>query len=245
MRYIALLHGDESRGAAPGTPEFEAEMIAYGHFDEVAGQAIVAGEALEPTARATTVRSADGTPLVIDGPFAEGREVIGGIFVLEADTLDDGIELARHIPAAADGAVELRPMVEWFDRGPAGEPAGEPGGDRERYVAFIWGKETDADVPDTPAWQAGAAEHGRFVEAADGAVRAGGALHPAATATTVRVRDGEVLVTDGPFAETAEVIGGLYLFAPVTRDHAASLAARVPVNPGGAVELRPVMEVGG
>jgi hypothetical protein len=60
----------------------------------------------------------------------------------------------------------------------------------------------------------------------------------------VRVRDGEVLVTDGPFAEGAEVVGGLYLLtAPASA--IVDLAAQVPVPPGGAVELRPIMELDG
>jgi hypothetical protein len=64
------------------------------------------------------------------------------------------------------------------------------------------------------------------------------------TATTVRVRDGEVLITDGPFAELAEVVGGFYLLHPTTTAEAVAVASDIPMNPGGAVELRPIVEVG-
>lgn len=240
MRYLVLLADDEANSSAPGTPEFDEEMEGYARFDTVAGDAIVAGEALLPAATATTVRPADDAPLVTAGPFAEVVEVVGGLFVLEAPDLDAVIELVRHIPAAATGAVEVRPLVEWVDGGP-GEAGTE---ERPRHVAFLWSEETAAEQPGTPEWDAGTAAHGRFAERAGPALRAGGALHPAATATTVRVRDGEVLVTDGPFGETAEVIGGLYLFGPTSPEEAVALAAEVPCNPGGAVELRPIMEVG-
>jgi hypothetical protein len=73
-------------------------------------------------------------------------------------------------------------------------------------------------------------------------VQAGAALHPIDTTTTVRVREGELLVSDGPFSEIAEIVGGFYVLTAPTADAAVDLAKRLPVNPGGAVELRPVIE---
>ena len=61
----------------------------------------------------------------------------------------------------------------------------------------------------------------------------------------MKVRDHEVLVTDGPYAETAEVANGLYLLRASSREEATGLAARIPVTPGGGVELRPVVDLGG
>ena len=120
-----------------------------------------------------------------------------------------------------------------------GEPA--PG---SRYAALIYGKESPADLPGTPEWDAGAAEHGRFGEAAGDAVLAGSALQPVDTTTTVRVRDGDLLVTDGPFSEAAEVVGGFYLLAAPDAGAAVALATQIPVGTGGAVEVRPVVELG-
>jgi len=237
MRYLALLGGDESKNPAPGTPEFDAMMQAYRRFGETAADAIVGGEALEGAATATTIRHGDSEPLVTAGPYAETVEALGGLYVLEADTLDDAIELARQIPAALDGSVSLRPMVEWFDRGNEAS-----GAETLRYVAFIYGKEAEGDQPDTPGWDEGMAAHQRFMDAAGDAVQAGGALHPIATATTVQVRDGDVIVSDGPFAESAEVVGGFYVLRATDKDAVLAVARQIPAE---AIELRPIVEVGG
>jgi hypothetical protein len=74
-------------------------------------------------------------------------------------------------------------------------------------------------------------------------VLAGAQLHPVETATTVRVKDGRTLTTDGPFAETKEALGGYYLLEAPDLDVAIALAARIPAaRLGGAVEVRPVVE---
>jgi len=70
-------------------------------------------------------------------------------------------------------------------------------------------------------------------------------LHPIATATSVRVRDGRRLVTDGPFAETREQLGGYYLIEARNLDEAIVIAERVPPARFGTVEIRPVMEIEG
>ena len=70
-------------------------------------------------------------------------------------------------------------------------------------------------------------------------------LHPVATATSVRVRDGKRLVTDGPFAETREQLGGYYLIEAEDLDEAMGIAARIPPAKYGTVEIRPVLEIGG
>ena len=71
----------------------------------------------------------------------------------------------------------------------------------------------------------------------------GASLHPVETATTVRVQDGQTLVTDGPFADTKEVFGGFYLLEADDLDGALDFAARIPATRlGGCVEVRPLME---
>ena len=72
-----------------------------------------------------------------------------------------------------------------------------------------------------------------------------GPLHPTSTATSVRVREGKRLVTDGPFAETREQLGGYYLIDAKDLDEAMDIAARVPGGKFGTVEIRPVMEIPG
>jgi len=70
-------------------------------------------------------------------------------------------------------------------------------------------------------------------------------LHPVATATSVRVREGKPLVTDGPFAETREQLGGFYLINAKDLDEAIKIAARIPPACVGTIEIRPVMEIPG
>jgi len=80
---------------------------------------------------------------------------------------------------------------------------------------------------------------------ASGHYLAAAPLHPTATATTLRVRDGERLVTDGPFAETREQLGGYYLVDAKDLDEALRIAGRIPAARFGSVEVRPVMEIEG
>jgi hypothetical protein len=70
-------------------------------------------------------------------------------------------------------------------------------------------------------------------------------LHPTATATSVRVRDGKPLVTDGPFAETREQLGGYFLIDAKDLDEALDIAGRIPAARVGTIEIRPIMEIAG
>lgn len=72
----------------------------------------VAAAPLHPTSTATSLRTRDGKSLVTDGPFAETHEQLGGFFLVEADNLDEAIEVARQIPAGRWGTVEIRPVME-------------------------------------------------------------------------------------------------------------------------------------
>ena len=78
----------------------------------------------------------------------------------------------------------------------------------------------------------------------DGAMVGGDQLQPTSTATTVRVRDGEQLATDGPFAETKEQLGGYYIIEVGTLDEAIEWAARIPSARLGSIEVRPIVSVG-
>ncbi|MFF2082803.1 YciI family protein [Nocardia sp. NPDC058176] len=235
MHYLVTLVGREDTPAArPGTPEFDAEVTRYAEFEEKEGAAVAGGVALFPSAEAIQVRRSAGQTLVTDGPFTEQAEVVGGFYVFEADDLDEAIRLARQLPAVDSDGVEVRPLVEWL-------PHDTPRADW--WMALLW--ETPAAVvePGTPEWEAMAAEHARFGEKYADALRGGGALRPPSTATTVRVRDGQLLLTDGPYPEFAEVVDGLYLFAAEGRDRAAEIAAAIPLGAGGRAEVRQVVDL--
>jgi hypothetical protein len=80
---------------------------------------------------------------------------------------------------------------------------------------------------------------------ASGQYLAAAPLHPTSTATSIRVRDGKRLVTDGPFAETREQLGGYFLIDAKNLDEAIGIAARIPMARKGTVEIRPVIEIPG
>ena len=115
MKYMLTIFTDET-GMTEATPEqIQETMAAYGAF----GQAIedagvyVAGEGLQPTATATTVRVRDGERLVTDGPFAETKEQLGGFYLLECKDLDEALGWAAKIPGARSGSVEVRPVMDY------------------------------------------------------------------------------------------------------------------------------------
>ena len=102
----------------------------------------------------------------------------------------------------------------------------------------LWAEATPEDIA------ASFAGHGALMEegAKSGAVLGGEGLQPVATATTLRVRDDERMLTDGPYAETKEQLGGYYLFECKDLDEALDWAAKIPEARTGAVEVRPVMD---
>ena len=85
------------------------------------------------------------------------------------------------------------------------------------------------------------AGYGAFGTEFAGAIKGGNALQPTSTATSVRVRDGKRLTTDGPFAETKEQLGGYYLVEAADLDAAIAMAAKIPGASSGTVEVRPIM----
>jgi hypothetical protein len=115
MKYLLLLHGDESRWAELTPEDLQAVMDEYAALDREMRAAGVrlSGEALDPSSSATTVRVRDGEPALSDGPFAETREQIGGFYLLECADLDEAARWAAKIPAARDGAIEIRPVMDY------------------------------------------------------------------------------------------------------------------------------------
>ena len=224
MQYFALLISKE-RELTPD--EGAAEMAAYEAFHAKAASAIRGGDALLPAATAVRITGGPDAPVITDGPFAEGAEVAGGYYVFEAENLDEALALARDVPAAKHGAVEIWPMA-----GPGLQPQPTEG---TTWIALLLEPVDRSVTPGTPEWDAGAARHQEFGAAAGQHIKGGAGLHPPSTATTVRVRDGEVLITDGPYAEGAEVANGFYVLSAADRDEAVKIASMIPAS---AVEVR-------
>ncbi len=115
-----------------------------------------------------------------------------------------------------------------------------------RYLLSIYTDESgfgEATPEDRSKMRAAYVAFTDEVEAA-GVLRGGDGLQSSSTATTVRVRDGEPLLTDGPFAETREQLGGYYLLECADLDEALGWAAKIPGAAWGAVEVRPVLDYG-
>ena len=127
MQYLLTIYADESRWAE-ATPESGQQlMAAYEAFGREASAAGVlrGGEGLQPTWTATTVRVRDGETLLTDGPFAETREQLGGYYLLDCADLDEAIRWAAKIPDAANGCVEVRPVMDYEAAGAQAPPAHE------------------------------------------------------------------------------------------------------------------------
>jgi len=111
-----------------------------------------------------------------------------------------------------------------------------------QYMLLIYGAEADAQAMRPEAVSAMMTEYFQFTNGIreSGHYKSGNPLQPSSTATSVRVRDGKTLTTDGPFAETREQLGGYYLIEAAHLDDAIAIAARIPGARHGTVEVRPI-----
>jgi hypothetical protein len=119
MKYVLALITDEEGRPTASPDEQKAAMDRWQEFTKraVDNGAFIAGEALEPTAAATTVKIKEGEePIVSDGPFAESKEQLGGFYLFECKDLDEAIEYAKGIPFQ-DGTVEIRPVMGFTEYG--------------------------------------------------------------------------------------------------------------------------------
>ena len=118
MRYLLLIYGDEKAFANMSKEDVDASMAEWFAYTDAIQKAGVsqAGEALQPTATATTVRVKDGKTVTTHGPFAETKEQLGGYYLIDAKNLDEAIEWAARCPGALYGSIEVRPLME-FDQG--------------------------------------------------------------------------------------------------------------------------------
>jgi hypothetical protein len=113
MQYIILIYENEAESVARAPADQQKMWGEYGEFTRSikASGNFKAGDALQKTTTATTIRVRDGKQLVTDGPFAETREQLGGYYLIEAKDLDEARAIAARIPAARHGSVEVRPIV--------------------------------------------------------------------------------------------------------------------------------------
>jgi hypothetical protein len=224
---------EQSAAMPTATESWVAEMDGRGVRRE--------GAALRPVRETTAVRVRDDEVLVSDGPFAETKEQIAGYDVIESPGLDEAIEVAAKHPVARFGTIEVRPFqpTGWWASADRHGPA-----KGTRYLlihGFDQAAEASAaDRGAAPGSPAALAQRAWDAETnALGVKLGGGGLRPATEARTVRVRDGQVLVTDGPFAETKEQVAGLNVLDCASLAEAIEITSRHPIARIGTCELRP------
>ena len=234
MHYFALLLSPEAT-SAPIRRRRPRRWRPIRTFHVRAASSIRAGDALTPSATGVRITGGPDAPAVTEGPFAEAAEVAGGYYVFEADDLDEALALARDIPAAKYGAVEVWPMVDWMtptERRRRQQLAGAAAGAARRR-----GRRRAPR-----SGRAGIAKHVEFgnrgrrpthrrrgVASADHGDDGAGARR-------------QVALTDGPFAEGAEVANGFYLINTADRDEAVKIASMIPAT---TVELRQLAGISG
>lgn len=181
---------------------------------------------------ATTIRVKDGKHTVLDGPFAESKEQIGGFYLIEADSRAEAIEWAKKLPLPDRGAIEVRPArtgAQW-----RGELRNGP----HFLVMFIANPEKPQSRD--AVFRAIDAHYELSLDlAAQGKFVSSRALEPSPAAATVRRKDGHHVVSDGPFAETKEFVAGYFVIGCDSKDEAIEWAKQLMFG-SEACEVRPV-----
>ncbi|HEX4364752.1 MAG TPA: YciI family protein [Solirubrobacteraceae bacterium] len=118
-QYMLLIYGPSDAGPSP--EELQAEMPKWFEYTNALRDSgtMVAGDALEPTETATTVRVRDGETLLTDGPFAETKELLGGYYIVDVPNLDAALAWAAKMPNIGYGSVEVRPVMVFENTGMA------------------------------------------------------------------------------------------------------------------------------
>jgi hypothetical protein len=113
MNYMLLLYGDEKKWAQMSAEESAREYGAYMAYTQALREAgvYVTGAPLQPTSTATTVRVSDGKSAVLDGPYADTKEQLGGYYLIDVPDLDAALTWAARCPAASSGTIEVRPVM--------------------------------------------------------------------------------------------------------------------------------------
>jgi hypothetical protein len=246
MKYMLLVYSPENSWS----PDEWKKCVetSLGICQEIAAKGqLLSAAPLLPVATGGTVRVRDGQKLITTGPFAETIEQLGGYYIINVDNLDEAIAISGRLPAAAKGTVEIRPLLK-LEGLPTEKLSPESSGPETSLSKFMF-----LCYDDEEAWrQAGPEAHLAAMQEAvtlthwldqRGQYLSASPLHPIATATSVRIRNGHRLVTDGPFAETREVLGGYYVMLAQDQAEALEIAARHSGARVGAVEVRQIFDV--
>ncbi|MGL4465833.1 MAG: YciI family protein [Planctomycetia bacterium] len=242
MRYMLLVYSPESAWTPEEWTACTVESTAVCRDLQAKGW-FVAAAPLHPVATAATVRVRNGQSLVTAGPFAETTEQLGGFFLIDAPNLDDAITVAARLPSARKGTIEVRPLAPL--EGLPAERFDVTGPSRSRYMLLCYDDEqiwNEAGPAALKAAQSEAVDLTRRLDAR-GQYLSASPLHSAATAASLRIRDGRRIITDGPFAETREFLGGYYLIFARDLNEAVSVAVQHPGARVSTVEVRRLVDL--
>ena len=253
MKFLCAVYFEPKvlEGMSPNEgAEVTRASVQYNEELRKAGS-FIAASALDWPKSAKTVRSRNGKIAMTDGPFAETKEVLGGFIFIEARDMEEAVRIASGIPMARYGSIEVRPEMSF------GEDSGEPklsdssylrtaATNRLKYLCAVYlepetlqrlsAKEREELDRDSLAYDQELMKKGHFLAAA--------ALQSVKTAKTVRSRGGRIAMTDGPFAETKEVLGGFIFIEARDMDEALRIASGIPMAKYGSIEVRSEMNIG-
>jgi hypothetical protein len=243
MKYLFFVHAD----GMPAPDELAVlRRELPGWVQEMDGRGVrLLGRELDLPETAATVRVRRGETFVADGPFAETKEFIAGLTLLECADREEAIEVAAKCPVSWFQAIEIRPFMDGLRLGE--EASAFARGDdvaASPYLLSMWmGGIPAAPIDDQAVMDEG--EVWRQDLEARGLQVLGNALQGPETAATVRVRDGETLLTDGPFTETKEFIAGIDIVRCADRQQAIQLASAHPIARYHTIEVRPFLTARG
>ncbi len=232
MRYMLIHTADLDLVAEQDESENLALFSSWAE-ETVRSGVSLQGARLRPAADATTVKIRAGELIITDGPFVETKEQVSGYDVLECASLDEAVRWASRHPHSWLGSIEVRPLP---DSAPPCGPLPEPGDGKIQYVMLVC---TDPSVDRREFENIQPVDP--WVDEMDGrGVRLyGSELESPGSARTVRVRDSQAIVTDGPFAETKEQIAGFDVLECTDLDEAIEVAGKHPMARLGILEVRP------
>jgi hypothetical protein len=254
MKFALLGYGLEKNWDAMSKSERDAMFEDCFTYDSTLlkeGHLVDDGAALQPSRTAKTLRWQNGAVVVTDGPYAETKEQLGGIGVLEANDMMHAVELMSKHPGLDYGAAfEIRPIDEEALKRQAttmarrkGGPAADSQTVRFASLGYInengWGSMSKGEL-DAMLKSCIAFDEARIMS---GQWQRGVALQSSRTAKTLRAKAGRVVLTDGPFAETKEYMGGVVVLALKHPNDVVPLLSKHPALPFGvAIEIRPINE---
>jgi hypothetical protein len=243
MRYLLMIVSD----GQPSEAKAAANATGLPAWLEATADTRLYGERLQNVDTAVTVRTRGGQVFTSDGPFAESKEWIAGFDIIDCDDLDVAIEIAAGHPVAAFHHVEVRPFlqIDADSDSPIGPDTGLPAGiaegptdGRSRFLMLMCVNGVAEPDEEEVAVARNSAQWGERLTG-DGVLVYGRPLQGVSAATTVSVRDGDTVISDGPFVDAKEFIGGFAIVDCHSREEAVAHAATHPLAHYHRVEVRP------